>query len=334
MPELISRHRPLALLAAVIGAQVLLLAFQIWHGHNVRLARYWAVELLSPFERGGTWSFSKVGDVWTDYVDLHNARKENRQLLAQVDELRLHVRGLEAKASEAQRLEALLDFHNAHREAPMLAAQVIGASADSSSHTVFINRGEHDRVRINDPVITPEGVVGEIVQVQPNTSEVRLINDKESGVGALFTDTRTHGVVEGNGDPAPRMNYVVSDEKVHPGEEIVTSGEDRIFPKGLLVGSVASAKAGRPFQTIIVRTAARLDRIEDVIVLLSRQELTPRSPGETATPGVVVGTPPAGGAGAASKPPEPSAAPRPALAAGSKPAAPQSKAAAAPPVPR
>ena len=103
-----------------------------------------------------------------------------------------------------------------------------------------------------------------------------LINDKDSGVGALFADTRTHGVVKGSGDPEPRMDYVVNDEKVTPGETILTSGEDRIFPKGLLIGTVADAASAMPFQVIHVKPAARLDRLEDVIVLLSQQELAPK----------------------------------------------------------
>ncbi len=67
-------------------------------------------------------------------------------------------------------------------------------------------------------VVTPDGVVGKIVEVFPSTAQVLLINDKESGVGALFADSRTHGVVKGSGDPDPRMDYVVNDEKVKPGE--------------------------------------------------------------------------------------------------------------------
>ena len=97
-------------------------------------------------------------------------------------------RELESQAAEAQRLGALLNFRDAHPEAPMLAAQVIGASADPASHTLFINRGERDRLRNNMAVITPDGIVGKIVEVFPDTSQVLLINDKDSGVGALFAD--------------------------------------------------------------------------------------------------------------------------------------------------
>ena len=272
----ISRHRPLAVLAAAVLAQVLLLAFQIKRDHDVRLIRYWAAEVVTPFERFGTWSLSRVGGVWTGYIALRGAHAENARLQAELARLQLRNRELESQALEAQRLSVLLNFHDAHTEAPMLAAQVIGASADPASHTLVLNRGERDRIRRNMGVITPEGIVGKIVEVFPTTSQVLLMSDKDSGVGALLGDTRTHGVVKGSGDPDPRMDYIVNDEKVHPGEMILTSGEDRIFPKGLLIGTVASAREGNPFQVIRIQPAARLDRLEDVLVLLSLQDLSPK----------------------------------------------------------
>jgi len=278
----ISRHRPLAVLAAAVLAQVLLLAFQIKRDHDVRLIRYWAAEVVTPFERVGTWCLSKVGGVWTGYVALRGAHAENARLHAELARLQLRNRELESQALEAQRLGVLLNFHDAHTEAPMLAAQVIGASADPASHTLVLNRGERDRIRRNMGVITPEGVVGKIVEVFPTTSQVLLMSDKDSGVGALLADTRTHGVVKGSGDPDPRMDYVVNDEKVHPGEMILTSGEDRIFPKGLLIGTVASARDGNPFQIIRIQPAARLDRLEDVLVLLSLQDLSTKKSDDSA----------------------------------------------------
>ncbi|MGA2510026.1 MAG: rod shape-determining protein MreC [Candidatus Acidiferrales bacterium] len=277
-----SRHRPLALLATAVLAQVLLLAFQIKREHDVRLIRYWADAVVTPFERGGTWSFSRVGGVWSGYIALRGTRAENARLRAELDQLELRNRELETQAAEAQRLSELLNFREAHPEAPMLAAQVIGASADPSSHTIVVNRGERDRVRRDMAVITPSGIVGKVVEVFPNTSQVLLIDDKDSGVGALLAETRTHGVVKGSGDPDPRMDYVVNDEKIHAGEVILTSGEDRIFPKGLLIGSVSAAAPGNPFQTIHIQPAARLDRLEDVLILLSRQDLTPKKTDESA----------------------------------------------------
>jgi rod shape-determining protein MreC len=290
MPEVLSRHRPLALLAAAIVAQVLLLAFQIKRNSNVRLIRYWATEIITPGEKGASWTFGGIGHFWDSYIALHHTYAQNQRLKQEVGQLELRNQELENTALEEHRLAALLNFRDAHREAPMVAAQVIGGSADPSSHTVFINRGERDGIRRNQAVITPNGIVGKIVEVSRGAAQVLLINDRDSGVGALFADTRTQGIIKGTGDPEPVMAYVVNEDKVHPGEVILTSGEDRIFPKGLLVGTVASSKPGYPFQTIQVQTAARLDRLEDVMVLLSEQPLNPTS--KDADAQVVVGLPP------------------------------------------
>ena len=301
-----TRHRPLMLLTIVVAAQVLLLAFQVRRAdrtqrRDVPLVRYWTVEMITPIERLGTWIFHGISGFWNGYVAVHATRDENLRLRAENDQLKLRNRELETAAAETQRLEALLNFRQAHPEAPMVvaqvagssgpmaAAQVIGASADPNSHTIFINRGERDHIRRNMAVITPDGIVGKIVEVFPGTSQALLINDRESGVGAMFAASRTHGVLKGSADPNPRMEYIVNDEKVQAGDAIVTSGEDRIFPKGLPIGVVADAKQANPFQIIHVRTAARLDRLEDVLVLLTLQELNLKkeetaSPAATATP--------------------------------------------------
>jgi rod shape-determining protein MreC len=283
MPDILSRHRPLALLAGVILLQVLLLAFQIKREHDVRLVRYWAVQLLTPAERAGTWSFSKVSGVWSGYIGLRDTRTENQRLKTEVEQLRMRNRELESRAAEGQRLAVLMNFREAHPEAPMIAAQVIGASADPTSHILFINRGERDHLRRNLAVISPDGVVGKIVEVFPSSAQVLLINDKESGVGALFAGTRTHGVVKGSADSDPHMEYVQNDEKVQAGQAILTSGEDRIFPKDLPIGAVESAAAGNPFQVIRVQPAARLDRLEEVLVLMSQQQLAPNKTEEVSS---------------------------------------------------
>jgi rod shape-determining protein MreC len=326
MIDTFSRRRPLTLLATVVVAQLLLLAFQIKGAHDVRLIRYWAVALVTPFERVGTWTLSKVGGAWGGYVGLRNARAENMRLYSDMDKLRLRNRELESRAAEAQRLELLLNFRELHPEAPMLAAQVIGSSADPTSHTLFINRGEREGLRLNMGVVTPDGIVGKIVEILPGTAQVLLINDKDSGVGALFTATRTHGVVRGSGDPEPRMDYIVNDEKVQPGDAIVTSGEDRIFPKDFPIGTVESNKPANPFQMIRVRAAVRLDRLEDVMVLLTQKEVVFKKPENTAAVSEAVA--PASPAPQSVAPPQ-AVAPAPQTAA----PAPQTAAPANPPAP-
>jgi rod shape-determining protein MreC len=315
MVDISSRHRPLALLAAIVFAQVLLLAFQIKRQRDVRLIRVWSVELLTPLQRVGTWFFHGVGGSWHHYIDLRDARAENERMRAELGRLQLRNRELEGRAAEQERLVRLLNFREAHTESPMLAALVIGAGADSATRTVYINRGEHEGVRRNMAVITPDGIVGKTVEVFAYTSQVLLITDKESGVGALLTKSRTHGVIKGTGEPFVHLDYVINGEAVQPGDEILTSGEDRIFPKDLPAGIVVGTQPGNPFKVINVQPAARLDRLEEVLVLLmSREPLRRETESATAKPGTAT---PAGSP--ASKPPN---------AAPSRPAGPQSQQAA------
>src|SRR5579862_9456876 len=100
---IISRHRPLSLLAALILAQVLLLAFQIKRENNVRLVRYWTVQTLTPVERAGTWSFSRISGLWSVYVGFRTARPEHARLQKELDELRMRNRDLESHVAIGQR---------------------------------------------------------------------------------------------------------------------------------------------------------------------------------------------------------------------------------------
>jgi rod shape-determining protein MreC len=116
--------------------------------------------------------------------------------------------------------------------------------------------------------------VGKVFAVYPDTSQVLLLTDKESGVGALLGDSRAQGPVRGTGEPLLGLEYISNEIKVETGEKILTSGQDRIFPKDLPVGTVMQVQPDRhsPFQKISVKPAARLEGLEEVLVLLTRQE--------------------------------------------------------------
>ena len=280
-----SRHGSLKLLGVVLVLQVLLLAVQIRRERQVRLVRVWAVELLSPVQRAGAWCIGTVKDGWGGYVALHHTRQENLQLQSELDQMRMQNQALEGRAAEADRLARLLGFRQAHADVPMLAAQVIGASPDPGSHILSLDRGSRDGVRRDMGVITPDGVVGKILAVYPDTSQVLVLNDKDSGVGALLAATRTQGPVKGTGEPLLEMDYVSSDEKITVGEAILTSGQDRIFPKDLPVGNVVAAQPDphSPFMSIRVRPAAQLDQLEEVLILLTRQDFDLSPGGDAST---------------------------------------------------
>lgn len=266
-----SKHKSLTLLAGVLIAQLLLLAVQIKRDSRGRLIRVWAISAAYPFERSGSWGFGKVRGVWTHYFALLTTERENEALRIENDALKLTISQLQGRAAEADRLGALLSFKQSHEKVPMVGGRVIAASAGTASRTIEIDRGEHDGIKRNMAVITPDGAVGKVIEVYGNTAQVLLLTDKEGGAGAMLLNTRTQGPVGGTGEPIMQMKYVATDEKVSVGEKIVTSGMDRIFPRDIPIGTVVEVKPGNPFKLIRVQPAAKLDRLETVIVLLTQE---------------------------------------------------------------
>ena len=291
-----SRHKSLVLLAGVIILQLLLLAVQIKRDSQGRLIRVWTVGAVSPFERASSSGFGWVRDTWRHYFALQNTTKENEQIRRENDALKMQITQLQGKAAEADRLAILLNFRRSNADVPMISARVIGASAGAASQTIQLDRGERDGIRRNMGVITPDGVVGKVIEAYPNASQVLLLTDKESGVGAMLADSRIQSPVGGQGDPLLVMKYVPNDETVNLGERVITSGMDRIFPRDLPVGTVSEIRPGNTFKQIRVKPAANLERLEEVLVLLS---LRPFETKNEEAPGVA--QPPA--SGAASTPP-------------------------------
>jgi rod shape-determining protein MreC len=272
MVGLPSRHKSLVLLTGVILLQVLLLAVQIKRDSQGRLIRVWTVGAFSPFERAGAHGVGNIRGFWNHYFALQNTSRENERLREENGQLKLQIIQLQSKAAEADRLATLLDFRKSHQNVPMIGARVIGTSTNSSQ-TIYLDRGERDGIRRNMGVITPDGIVGKVIESYGNTAQVLLLTDRGSGVGAMLATSRIQSPVGGTGEPMLKMMYVANDDSVDLGERVVTSGMDRIFPRDLPVGTVAEIKPGNPFKQILVKPSANLERLEEVIVLLTLQPL-------------------------------------------------------------
>ncbi len=276
-----SKHKSLTLLAGVLLAQILMLAVQIKRDSRGRLIRVWAISAAYPFERAGAWAFGEVQGVWKHYFALQTTSRENEALRIENDALKLTIAQLQSRAAETERLAAILNFKQAHAEAPMMGARVIAASAGTASRTIEIDRGERDGIRRNMAVITPDGAVGKVIEVFRDSAQVLLLTDKEGGAGAMLVDSRIQGPVGGTGEPTMLMKYVATEEKVNVGEKIVTSGMDKIFPRDIPVGTVMEVKTGNTFKQIRVQPAAKLDRLEAVIVLLTQAPIEFKGEAET-----------------------------------------------------
>jgi rod shape-determining protein MreC len=286
MENLITRYLSLHILAVVLAAQVIGLAIQVKRTtdtESTRLIRIWAVSAVVPFERGLSATRRGVANVWSNYLYLRGVREENRQLKQEIERLRLEQVRLNQDASQARRLQALLNFKEQY-VAQTVVAQVIGGSGSEQSRSIYIDKGEKEHLEPDMAVITSAGVVGKVLKVYPSSSLVLLINDQSSGLGAILEKSRLQGVVRGSVAGETMLDHVMSDEEVAVGETIVTSGGDGIFPKGFAVGTVAEVKRGaEQFWSIRVRPAASLERLEEVLVITKKEERE-AAPVETAGP--------------------------------------------------
>jgi rod shape-determining protein MreC len=275
MDSLLGRYRNLIILVGVLFLQVLGLATQVKRGNDqehTRLIRVWVVGALSPFERGLLWVENGAGNIWHNYFYLRGVRAENRQLKEQIEEMRLEQVRLSEDAAQAHRLQNLLAFKEQY-VARTVAAQVIGTSGTDSNRVIYIDKGESAGIKRDMAVITADGIVGKVLLAYSSEAQVLLINDISSGVGVILGDARLQGVLVGTVNGEVVLNDVMSDEQVPVGEKVLTSGGDQIFPKGLPVGTVTRVTNGKElFLNIKIKPAADLSRLEEVLVLVDRQE--------------------------------------------------------------
>jgi rod shape-determining protein MreC len=278
MDTFLGRYKNLIVLAAILFAQIIALAVQVHRptqGGDTRLLRLWAISAVTPVEKAVVHTQQWVSDTWNTYVYLRAVRRENEELRAQIERMKIDDARLGEDARMARRIQALLAFKEQYVDTTV-AAQVIGTSGSEQSRILYLDKGSQDGIKPDMAVITPTGIVGKIVQVFPGSSQVLPINDQFSGVGAALKSSRLQGILKGAANGVTTLQYVMSDEKVEPGEEVITSGGDRIFPKGLPIGKVVSVEPGKDlFLNIRVVPAARLDQVEEVLVVTKITEKMP-----------------------------------------------------------
>jgi rod shape-determining protein MreC len=278
MENVFKRHANLSLLGIVLFAQLLGLAVQIkvdTENGSTRLIRRWTVAVISPLQKTFIHTNTTLSRAWHGYFWLRDVRRENEELRAKLDAMHLEQVRLREDAEQGRRLQYLLAFKEQHIS-KTVAAQVIGSSGSEQSRVVYIDKGSNDGLRTDLAVITPQGVVGKTIEIYPTTSQVLLINDQSSGIGAILTQSRLQGILKGAPGGVTMLNYIMADEKIQAGDEVVTSGGDRIFPKGLPIGKVSSVSPGKEmFLAIRVAPAANLSQIEEVLVITEVKEQAP-----------------------------------------------------------
>jgi rod shape-determining protein MreC len=285
MESFLSRYRNPLILLAIVLAQLLGLAVQVRRpntgkdGQQTRLIRYWVVTAFSPFERVFLSVGHGVSHTWHNYVDLRHVRRQNQELQSELNRIRLEQSSLAVDAREGLRLQKLFGFQQQYI-AKTVAANIIGTSGTDLSRVLVIDKGSKDGLKTDMPVITPDGVVGKVRDVFPHTAQVLEINDETSGLGIVLTQTRLRGILRGNAAGRTEIIDILPDERIQPGEPVVTSGGDSVYPSGLSVGTVervVNDPEHNPYVAVLVRPAVNLSRLDDVLVITQTQNSMPAS---------------------------------------------------------
>ncbi|HVZ84720.1 MAG TPA: rod shape-determining protein MreC [Terracidiphilus sp.] len=289
MESFFVRYRNLLVLLALLAAQIVGLAMQVHQSDTgqmsldprdsggVRLIRLWAYAVVAPPERLMHACGAGLSGLWTNYIDLRNARTQNQELQQTIDRLRLEQAALLEDARQGQRLQELLGFQEKYIY-KTVAAQVIGTSGNEQSHVLVIDKGRNAGLEHDMAVITADGIVGKVRDVFPYSAQILLINDQTSGAGVILESTRVRGVLRGNAAGQPVIVGLIADSRIQPGERVLTAGGDEIFPRGLPVGVVDKVVRDPDqdgFIRVLVKPAAHLNRLDEVLVITSTQ---PRFP--------------------------------------------------------
>jgi rod shape-determining protein MreC len=224
--------------------------------------------LLRPLEIAAQGSANWVTGIRENYLTVSGFKSENEWLRRRIQSLEVErQRLLEAEATNVK-LRQMLDFRGQLPSKPVTAS-IIANSASSWFQGCVLDKGSADGVLKDMAVVTPLGVVGKVVSVTPRTAKVILLTDANSGTDVLVQRTRSRGIVSGSLESGVVLKYMKRSEDIQPGDRLITSGLDGVFPKGLMVGTVIKVNKQHLglFQFVEVLPAVQSSRAEEVFVV-------------------------------------------------------------------
>ncbi len=278
MAKVVETRRSRLLLAALVVSHLVVISHQVDAGGGNSLLQRLLFEVLSPVQTAVARMLAGVSSAWSGYVALRGVREQNGAMQARLDALQIELGHTRQQALESARLRELLALKQA---VPLrtLAAEVVAREGLPWFRSVTLDKGTRDGVALDAPVISASGVVGRVISVGPHAARVQLLLDRDAGVGVVIERSRATGVASGQvrledaGHPELLMKYVSVLADVAPGDRVLTSGLDRIYPKGLVVGRVRSVGASSGlFKEVLVTPTAHFEALEQVLVVTSAGE--------------------------------------------------------------
>jgi rod shape-determining protein MreC len=258
---------------SVMLAQVLLVSAQVQTRAGMPVIEAVSFGAFSRVQGATSSMVRSVRDFFTNYTSLRGARDENAALKQQLAELEVRLQEQRALAARTAQLQSLLALKES-MSLPTIAAEVIGGNPNARAgiREVTIDRGSADGVQANMAVIAPKGIVGRVIgQPAAHASRVQLIIDRNAAAGAITERARVGGLIAVSGDEVGRLIFdlVADRQDVKPGDLIVSSGIDGIYPKGYTVGWVESVEQTEGlYLQIKVAPAVDFGSLEEVLVVL------------------------------------------------------------------
>lgn len=267
MSRTLSNRKPYLLLFLLLGLHLVLMSSRVRGPRQDSVLEEAILAICAPVLKVADWISGGLATGWNGYVALIGVERMNRALRAERDILAGRAAaGLEARR-EVERLRALLELRE-QIEHPTKAARVISRGAGGTPMILLLDRGQREGITLHQPVITQRGVVGKIIESAPGVSKVQTILDPNAGVAALIQRTRVQGVLVGEGDGLCRLEFISRLSNVEVGDVVVTSGLDRIHPKGIILGVVTALGEGEGLTRMVeVRPEIDFMSLEEVLVL-------------------------------------------------------------------
>ncbi|MBU0995701.1 MAG: rod shape-determining protein MreC [Proteobacteria bacterium] len=229
-----------------------------------------AITIVGPLQKFVSLTMDCVHDIWKYYFNLISVAKENDALKKELFiAAEKNNRCTEIEISN-ERLRSFLNFHKSY-STNVLAAEVIAKDPSSWFKTIVIDKGKTNGVEKGAPVVVPEGIAGQIIEVTDNYSKVLLIIDRNSAVDALVQRTRARGIIKGESTNQCILEYVLRKHEISVGDTIVSSGLDGVYPKGLRIGEVSEVTKRNSgiFQEVIVTPYVDFEKLEEVLVVIN-----------------------------------------------------------------
>jgi rod shape-determining protein MreC len=264
------RKRTGVVFLIAIVAQVILVSVQVQTKSGVPAIEAVSFGAFSRVQLATSSFVRSVRDVWTNYAALRGARDENVELKRQMADLEVRLQEQRALAGRAARLQELLELKQ-NAQLPTVAADVIAGNPNPGVMQITIGRGTADGVQADMAVIAPKGLVGRVVgEPSAHAARVQLIIDRQAAAGALTERTRAGGLISGvDRQPPLAMERVSNLADVVPGDVVITSGVDGIYPKGYAIGIVERSEPGPGLHRVItVRPTVDFSSLEEVLVVL------------------------------------------------------------------